>query len=427
MRKKYTRDSSANQFGRACARVLAALAQAMQRIAERAEQMEMTDPDFMRACRRYRAQCAEEDRIYEVQREMEARKAASEHTKQRLRDRRREKLAARDRRRERGDMTRQEVRAAEEERRQRLIERMQKEDRRKLVRETIQKALVRESRMAEAAPERVMFTHPKMLGDSPGPASYNPKPERTQGGALFTAYEPTEVRKVEQPRPGPGSYDPKKDGGPSYSFGALTGKKDDDPSLPGPGSYHHVPKPSKGGTISAHRVKSELEFQLERAAQQPGPGEYEHAHMLDKGRSSTISGRTRNASDFQLYQSSRRPGPGTYDPPEARVRGGVMALNSRKEASLPLLVPGPGSYYQTPTMKQEREMRELSKQVVKLVKTRGGKHARSAPEVGLGALDSFGGGGSSMGDARRAARRALGQSSGFEAIEESSPMYAHEM
>ena len=45
------------------------------------------------------------------------------------------------------------------------------------MRETIQKALVRESQLAGDAPERVMFTDPKMLGDSPGPGAYAPKPD----------------------------------------------------------------------------------------------------------------------------------------------------------------------------------------------------------------------------------------------------------
>ena len=61
-----------------------------------------------------------------------------------------------------------------------------------------------------------------------------------------------------------------------------------------------------------------------------------------------------------------------------------MTLNSRRETSLPAIAPGPGSYYQTPTMQQERDMRKLSQQVVKLVKTRGGS-SQSAPEVMGGA------------------------------------------
>ena len=37
---------------------------------------------------------------------------------------------------------------------------------------------------------------------------------------------------------------------------------------------------------------------------------------------------------------------------------------------LPALAPGPGSYHQTPTIQQEKELRKLSKQVVDLVKQR---------------------------------------------------------
>lgn len=177
-----------------------------------------------------------------------------------------------------------------------------------------------------------------------------------------------------------GADDPQYSGGPACSFGGRQSARVDE-GLPGPGSYTVAQKLGKGGVISSHVVKSELEFALERAATQPGPGEYEHGRALEKGRSSTISGRTRNAQDFELQSSARRPGPGTYDPPEARVRGGVMLLNGRTETSLPAIAPGPGSYHQTPTTRQEKELRELSRQVVRLVKHRQGGHSASAPEM----------------------------------------------
>ena len=56
---------------------------------------------------------------------------------------------------------------------------------RTLVRETIQKALVAQSRN-EGHAERIMFTHPKLLGDSPGPGTYE-APAAPKKGALFGA------------------------------------------------------------------------------------------------------------------------------------------------------------------------------------------------------------------------------------------------
>jgi hypothetical protein len=140
--------------------------------------------------------------------------------------------------------------------------------------------------------------------------------------------------------------------------------------LPGPGAYHYVAPPRKGGTISSHVVKSDMDFALERAREQPGPGEYELV-PLDRGKSSTMSGRTRGAGDVLISQASRRPGPGEYELPRARVRGGVFTVDTKRQiSSLPAIAPGPGAYMQTPTIKQEREMRQLSKQVVRLVKNR---------------------------------------------------------
>lgn len=231
-----------------------------------------------------------------------------------------------------------------------------------------------------------MFTHPRMLGDGPGPAAYKPLPVLPNKGSSFVPHPSADVRTTALPRPGPGSYNvPQRasnTGGPAISFGAALGKKNLKPA-PGPGSYNPMTAVSKGGKISRHRVRSDVEMAMERARHQPGPGEYE-LHSLSKGKSSTISGRTRAPSDLLLMQSSRRPGPGTYEVVPGRVRGGVMAVNPRRNTSLPALAPGPGSYNPTMTLRQEKEMRKLSKQVVQLAQNRHVlTQSRSAPE-GLG-------------------------------------------
>lgn len=365
---------------------------------EKAAVLEATDPDFKRALARYRSQCAEEDRIIDVETELHEKQQAVMGQKQRVQQQRDAKVEARHRRRERGQLSRQEVTAAREARRSQLVERIALSERRSLVRETIQQALVSQSR-SDGHAERVTFLSDKMLGDNPGPGAYVPPPIRHTGGANFNLPPTvTEVRKVAQPRPGPGSYDPKRLlNGPAITMAGPASKRDTE-ALPGPGQYDIEVKRGKGGKISSHRVKSELDFALERAAQEPGPGEYEMHMALDKGKSSSMAGRTRSSADAIIMQAGRRPGPATYTLPPARVRGGVMTLNSRNEVSLPLLVPGPGTYNQTPTIKQEREMRMLSKQVVRLVKTGGAAGAaaaygassapaRSRSQSGLAVLD----------------------------------------
>ena len=81
-----------------------------------------------------------------------------------------------------------------------------------------------------------------------------------------------------------------------------------------------------------------------------------------------------------------------------------MTMNSRDDGSLPVLVPGPGAYYQTPTIKQEREMRLLAKQVVRLVKT-----------GGAGAPSAYGDASSAPGSLGRGRQRSL---SALEAVDE---------
>ena len=364
----------------------------LQADAAKAERLENTDGDFQRAARRYRTACAEEDRIEDVRRELEEKSRAGDIARNRVQQQRAAKMEARNRRRERGQLTRQEVAAARDAKRNQLVERIALTERRALVRETIQKALVSQSR-TDGHAERIMFTHPSMLSDGPGPGAYVPPPVKRGGGTLFVPHGAVDIRKTYDPRPGPGSYDPKYKGGPAATFGQPRPSFDLSSTVPGPGAYHYVEPARKGGRISSHRVKSELEFALERAAQQPGPGEYE-LKPFDPGKSSTMSGRGRAAGDLVLLQNARRPGPGTYELPSARVRGGVMAHTSRdpgpSRVTLPAIVPGPGSYHSTPTIHQEKEMRELSKQVVRLVKNRSVLSSTSAPDSLAGAYGTAG-------------------------------------
>ena len=358
----------------------------LKRDADHAEKLEATDPDFMRACRRYRAQCAEEDRIIEVQQELESKSKTIEAVRERVDAQRAAKRQARLRKMQRSDQTRQEVKAAREQHKQKLLERIALTERRELVRTTIQKALVAQSRNDGHA-ERIMFTHPKMLGDNPGPGAYAlPNATGASDKGNFGKHPDVDVRIRHDPRPGPGSYDPRYSTGPAITMGGLPSEKKSERAagaLPGPGSYNLKLPRKPGGTISSHVVKSSLDQALEQSKDAPGPGAYELA-PLSQGKTSTMSGRTRGANDLQILRAARRPGPGTYDPGKGErrnVRGGAMGVDDERGRLLPSLAPGPGAYHQTATIKQEIEMRQLSKQVVKLVRSRNGPPigSRSAP------------------------------------------------
>jgi len=227
-----------------------------------------------------------------------------------------------------------------------------------------------------------MFTHPSQLKDTPGPGTYD-KAEGPSRVANFATHPNVDNRKKAQPAPGPGSYDPKRHDHigkePGISFGLLT-KKGGEAYGPGPAAYTHQMERKPGGSISRHVVKTDLERQMELARDTPGPGEYYTDNALSAGRASSITSRTPLPEELVLEQQKRAPGPGSYDPPAHRIRGGVMGDTPYK-GFLPSLNPGPGSYHQTPTVKQEQELRKLSKQVVDLVRQRTAIHSQSAPEA----------------------------------------------
>ena len=356
--------------------------------ADRAAQLENEDPAFARAARLHRHVQAEEAHVEEMRLKLQVKAHATEQKRQRMQHDRIEHRKQRERARERGKHTRQEVVRERDRQRQKLVERIALAERRTLVRETIQKALLSQSR-TDGHAERIMFTHPSKLGDNPGPGAYDAPPQAPKGTS-FAVHPSVELRKLEDPRPGPGAYDPgnrpNARGGPSISFGGLLSNSKrqmaEKEALPGPGAHHYTLPASKGGTISKHVVKSDMDYALDRAAAQPGPGSYE-PQGLTKGKSSTMTGRTRGTADIQIASVSRAPGPGAYDLPGGRVRGGVMTvIREFPGDKLPAIAPGPGSYMQTPTISQEREMRKLSKQVVDLVKGRQAQQAASAPEAG---------------------------------------------
>ena len=277
-----------------------------------AAEMEVNDPDFKRATARYRAQCAEEDRIVDTQRAIEERSKAVEGVRTRIKMQQQAAKAYGSQKRERKAQRIKEAMAARDEKRNALVERITTNDRRQLVRDTIQKALVAQ-RYAEnvSGAARVTSFSDGAGRDAPGPGAYSVHAPSSAVGAAF-GQPPAKVAKSQQAQPGPGAYDPKlvdRNAAPSITMGGLhvesRRKRTEVQEMPGPGAYKVAQPTRKGGTISQHVVKTEMDFALERAAEQPGPGEYELT-SLASGKSSTMTGRTRGAADIMLSQAARR-------------------------------------------------------------------------------------------------------------------------
>ena len=246
--------------------------------ADQYDQLMIQDPAFARAARRQKTQEEEELRNREMRQKLEEKNRATARAQTRIHRERQSKRVAGERARARGEQSRQQVEAEREKGRQKLVERIAVAERRTLVRHTIQKALVSQSR-SEGNAERVFFTDARMLGDNPGPGAYEAPPAPPRGTS-FAVHPSTDIRSTAEPRPGPGSYNPsvrpQVGGAPSITFGSLI--KDRGPAgadMPGPGSYQLQIQPRKGGVISKHIVKSFEEINLEKAAYEPGPGAYE--------------------------------------------------------------------------------------------------------------------------------------------------------
>lgn len=354
-----------------------------------AEQLEANNPDFKRTVARYRAQCVEENRVMETARAIEEKAKAVEGVRQRVKmDRETAKIYSEQKRQKRDQRSKQ-VNAAREAKRQELLERIAVSDRRALVRQTIERALVAQSRAEGASGSGIeRSTMTAAAADSPGPGSYSVQiPTSGPTGAAFGAPPTKPPRAIDEPpAPGPGAYDPKlQRSTPAITMGGLppvrSRRRAEQEAMPGPGAYKLPKQLRKGGTISSHVVKSEMEYALDRAREQPGPGEYELMKM-DTGKSSTIGGRTRGVTDVMFAQQARRPGPDAYGRvvPRSRVRGGAFANAPRSFGpSLPAIAPGPGAYHQTPTIALEQEMRRLQKQVVRMARSTNGGGSQSAP------------------------------------------------
>ncbi|KAL3923242.1 MAG: hypothetical protein SGPRY_004285 [Prymnesium sp.] len=333
--------------------------------AEIAAQLEETDPGFARASRKWRAHFAEEWMIEETRQKIVEKRRNTESVMRRQALKLARKREERERKMERGAARRVAVNTELERQRQQRLERFALDDRRALVRETIQRALTCAQGSGSHA-ERRTFAHPSMLSDTPGPGKYEAVTGRARA-TTFASHPATKVLKKEETAPGPGAYNPKRldhiGKEPGQSFGAITEpRRRISAPGPGPGAYDCTTERKPGGSISNASIKTDVEVLIAMAREMPGPGEYYTDKSLSTGRQSSISGRTTMPDDLQLEYQKRAPGPGSYDLPGHRIRGGLI-VDEPQHVSLPPIRPGPGSYHQTPTVKQELELRKLSKQV----------------------------------------------------------------
>jgi hypothetical protein len=119
---------------------------------------------------------------------------------------------------------------------------------------------------------------------------------------------------------------------------------------PGPGRYSSPSMPlPKGGVISAGNPKSDVEWEILRAANIPGPGEYGAlSPPAPKGGKFNLSC-PKDDVEWQMYRAAQQPGPGAYSLPEIALSGGKFnTSNSKSDVEWKMhdakSKPGPADY-----------------------------------------------------------------------------------
>mmetsp|Transcript_146357 Transcript_146357/g.355208 ORF Transcript_146357/g.355208 Transcript_146357/m.355208 type:complete len:639 (+) Transcript_146357:392-2308(+) len=139
---------------------------------------------------------------------------------------------------------------------------------------------------------------------------------------------------------------------------------------PGPGEYHveQGPLPA-GGTWGKHKPKSDVEWQIYRAAQIPGPGEYDLPTTLAPAGGTWGKHKPKSDVEWQMYRASQIPGPGAYKPRElsggAAVRFGDHDPPSQLEQVIRRAKdsPGPGAYSGEIMPHEKRKLKDIQKQL----------------------------------------------------------------
>lgn len=139
---------------------------------------------------------------------------------------------------------------------------------------------------------------------------------------------------------------------------------------PGPGEYHveQGPLPA-GGTWGKHNPKSDVEWQIYRAAQIPGPGEYDLPTTLAPAGGTWGKHKPKSDVEWQMYRAAQIPGPGAYQPRAlsggAAVRFGDHDPPSQLEQVIRRAKdsPGPGAYSGEIMPHEKRKLKDIQKQL----------------------------------------------------------------
>ena len=104
---------------------------------------------------------------------------------------------------------------------------------------------------------------------------------------------------------------------------------------------------ARGGKFSSAKPKSDVEWAIYRAKQQPGPGQYQHKEIIPKGGRFNMSN-PKSDIDWIIKQASEQPGPCDYKPPEVGRPTGGRFSTARPKSNLDWTIfyanqrPGPG-------------------------------------------------------------------------------------
>ena len=293
-----------------------------------AAQLEMSNPDFARDARKWRADWQAAERA-DAMRDLLAAKKNTYDAVQKKREQ--DAKAMREAREAREEARRREREAywqAELDKKNAALRERAEQERRDLVEAAIREALVKESRFTNEATipfDRSCPVANPDAKDNPGPGHYEPPP-LVQRVANFDYHDTDLPRKnlERETSPGPAAYNPPAPTIQGGSFaprgktqGEFKGRQRPPAETPGPGpGAFNLRMPRKpGGKISRYLTGR---YAPERPSEMtPGPCDYDVDKNSPAGRSqlpyqgATLGARTNLPSQVALLEETRRPGPGT--------------------------------------------------------------------------------------------------------------------
>lgn len=338
---------------------------------DQASALERSDNNFLRASRKAKAGLDVMRQSEAVQRAIDEKERMSEVAQARRHEHAMHQREIREQREARHKQQLAEASQAKAERQQRVYDKIVRNQHKALVRDTVRDALLSQSR-SESMPEREIGEKLQGLW-TPGPQAYD-KPQLGGRSSSFGYHKPVKKFDHSVPRPGPGTYNPRNPETIKYSFhGAARHEMHHAPLpgivSPGPAAYKPPDKHLRRyQSIHKYPVKDSLDAAMVRARALPGPSDYQQKDRASFGASKSLGWRPATTSYAEDARLRETPGPSSYRIEEHKnIRGGTMAGPGWKP-SLSKGVPGPGNYFPSLTMAQEREMKRVRKEVTDLLK-----------------------------------------------------------